>query len=131
MFKTLKISLLIVGGLILSITTAKTSIAEAPAPVIPPKEPTVQELVSKYALMYNVSEQRMLGTMKCESGFNPKAIGDKGTSFGLSQIHLPAHPTITKEQALNPDFAVQFMAKSFAQGKERMWTCWRLLYGVK
>ena len=135
MSRTLKMVLLIIGGLILVFTITKTSIAEAPAPPVPITQPTVQELIGKYALQYNVSASRMLNTMKCESGLKSDAQGDMKngvyTSFGLSQIHLPAHPEVTKEQALNPDFAVEFMAKGFAQHKERMWTCWRTLYGVK
>jgi len=40
-----------------------------------------------------------------ESGENDMAIGDGGTSFGRFQIHLPAHPEITVEQAQDPEFS--------------------------
>lgn len=63
-----------------------------------------------------------------ESGWHPDAVGDKGTSFGLVQIHLPAHPHITKEQALNPTFALNFIVDEFLLGHERKWTCWRVMY---
>jgi hypothetical protein len=42
-----------------------------------------------------------------ESGGNPNAIGDNGTSFGLWQIHLPAHPDISQADATNPLTAAQ------------------------
>lgn len=66
--------------------------------------------------------------MKCESSFNENAVGDNGNSFGLVQIYLPAHPEITREQALDKEFAVKFMAEQFSQGNARIWTCYRIQY---
>ncbi len=63
-----------------------------------------------------------------ESNWNPNAVGDHGTSFGLAQIHLPAHPGITKEQALDPEFALNFITDQFIKGNEWMWTCWKVVY---
>lgn len=37
-----------------------------------------------------------------ESGGNPRAIGDGGHSFGLWQIHLPAHPQYKGTNLLDP-----------------------------
>lgn len=37
-----------------------------------------------------------------ESGGNPKAVGDQGTSYGLWQIHLPAHPDVSVACAEDP-----------------------------
>jgi hypothetical protein len=102
----------------------------ARAPTRTLQEYSVPELVAHFASQYSVSEKQMLATMKCESSLNPKAIGDHNTSFGISQIHLPAHPDVTKEQAFDPVFASEFMAKNFAQGNQKAWTCWRLLYSV-
>lgn len=101
--------------------------AEAQAPVRTVKDFTPAELVVYYASVYHVSAQQMTDTIQCESRFNPNAVGDHGKSFGLSQIYLPAHKNITKEQALDPIFSIEFMAKSFKQGKQNMWTCTRLL----
>lgn len=64
-----------------------------------------------------------------ESGWYPNAVGDNGKSFGLVQIHLPSHPGVTASQAKDPVFALTFIVDAFASGKERMWTCWRALYG--
>jgi len=49
--------------------------------------------------------------------------GDREQSFGLVQIHVPVHP-VTKEQAVQPTFAVDFLAKNVAAGKASMWTCY-------
>ena len=64
-----------------------------------------------------------------ESGWHPDAIGDNGTSFGLVQIHLLAHPNITREQALNPTFALNFIVDEFLKGNEWKWTCYKAIYG--
>lgn len=96
-------------------------------PVIATSTMTIAGKISYYSEMYKVSSSTIYNTIKCESGFNPKAIGDHGTSFGLSQIHLPAHTEITKEQAFNEDFAIDFMASSTSHGKLSMWSCARIL----
>lgn len=85
----------------------------------------------------------MLAVIDCESQFVydtqsrhvytpsnvPKGydVGDREQSFGLVQIHLPAHPTITKEQAYDPEFSVDFLARHLKNGDGNMWTCYRTL----
>lgn len=71
---------------------------------------------------------KVISTLRCESHFNPNAIGDNGTSFGLAQIHLPAHPNITKEQALDPKFAIEFITSEFQKGNQWKWSCYKKLY---
>ncbi len=39
-----------------------------------------------------------------ESGGNPGAVGDNGSSFGLWQIHTPAHPEYTAASLMTPGF---------------------------
>lgn len=45
--------------------------------------------------------------------------GDNGTSFGPFQIHLPAHPGVSRAQAENPAFAVAYMLPAYAGGVAR------------
>lgn len=98
------------------------------APVRPKTAPrSIDELISDASLKYGVSEAVMRKVVACESTFNPNAIGDGGKSFGLVQIHLPSHPYVSREEALNPEFAVEFLAKNLSLGKGRMWTCYRNL----
>lgn len=94
----------------------------------------------KKAKEYNVSAQTMLAVIECESKFRIDVqsnhrytptnvppgyeVGDREQSFGLVQVHLPAHPTITKEQATNPEFAVEFLANNLQQNRGNMWTCY-------
>jgi hypothetical protein len=82
----------------------------------------------------------MSGIISCESGWNytvqsnhryttnaPKGYtsGMREQSYGLVQIHLPAHPSISKEQATDPEFAVDFLAKNIAAGRASMWSCYK------
>lgn len=118
----------IIIGLALVFLSYNPSPLIASAPLRTLNEYTATELVTHFASQYQVSEKQLLATIRCESSFNEKAIGDSGKSFGLSQIHLPSHPKVTKEQALNKRFAIEFMAKAFAKNQQRMWTCWRNIY---
>lgn len=54
-------------------------------------------------------------------------VGDREESWGLVQIHLPAHPTISKEQANDPEYAAEFLARNLKAGRGSMWTCYSIL----
>lgn len=84
----------------------------------------IQEIAKKYA----VSAYEIDKVVQCESGYNPLAVGDKGKSFGLVQIHLPAHPNITKEQAFDEDFALNFIASEFSKNNKWKWSCYKSLF---
>ena len=89
---------------------------------------------------YGVSAGLMDEIIGCESQWNvslqsyahytaknvPKGfkVGDREQSWGLVQIHLPAHPNITKAQALNPVFAANFLAENIAAGNPEAWSCY-------
>lgn len=92
------------------------------------------QLTYKYAEIYNVNPKTMLNIINCENtewdiDLQSRIINKKGIreeSYGLSQIHLPSHPDISKEQATDPDFALEFMAKNISKGKISMWSCARI-----
>lgn len=92
-------------------------------------EPTLFYLASTTAVKYGLNPQRFTDTLYCESGLKIDAIGDHNTSFGISQIHLTAHPDITKAQALDPVWSLEFAANEFAKGNAREWSCYNKLYG--
>jgi hypothetical protein len=80
-------------------------------------------------------KEEILKTIECESGFNPliqsqhkDPSGPNGQedSWGLVQINLPAHPSITREQAQNWKFSLEFMKQNFEAGNQSMWTCWKI-----
>ena len=107
---------------------SKISYIKPPEPPRTDKQ-AILEYISFYAEKHAVSEITMQRVIACESGYKHTAIGDGGNSYGLVQIHLPSHPTITKEQATNPLFAVEFLAENLADGKGKLWTCYRKLIG--
>lgn len=68
-------------------------------------------------------------TAVCESHLDTYAVGDQGTSFGVWQIHLPAHPDITKAEATDYVWATEWAAHQFLEGHAKEWTCYRILTG--
>lgn len=53
----------------------------------------------------------------------PDSSGPNGLedSWGICQIHLPDHPDITKEQALDPAFCIPWAAEQWNAGRYRQW----------
>jgi soluble lytic murein transglycosylase-like protein len=131
--KLLAVALTLIG---LSSFGVKPVIAEAPqskklefieikAEIKKPQ--SIEEMIVEHAKKYGVNPTVALAVAKCESGFKAGAVGDKGTSFGVYQIHLPAHPTVTKEQALDPHWAIEWSMPRL-KSTPRIWSCYRLLY---
>lgn len=105
-----------------------TATAESPLQEITYNKDMISQIIGYYAHEYNISEKVMNKVIACESTYNHNAIGDGGKSFGLSQIHLPSWGgNITKEQATNPYFAVEFLADKLSKGQGRLWTCYKKL----
>lgn len=107
---------------------------EIPLPPPPPPIPTLppsdmpgmepREIADAKAEEYNVSADLIKDIIDCESRWVPNAVGDGGNSHGLVQIHLPSHPYVTKEEAYDPTFAIDFLAKHLSLGNGSMWTCY-------
>lgn len=108
--------------------------AEEPAPVvlIEAKVNWTHERIDKEieakAVEYGTSAQTLKRIVQCESGYvtdiqSAKMLSyGREKSFGLVQIHLPAHKDITYEQAINPAFAIDYLAKNYAHHTDR-WSC--------
>ena len=118
------LELLIALGLVVQIhfVSASTTIPEATT-----TPSTIPEMVSWSANKYGVDPEIITKVIQCESTSNPTAIGDHGHSYGISQIYLPAHPEITKDQALDPAWAIDYLAQQISIGKGNRWTCYRKL----
>lgn len=84
----------------------------------------VKEQIDDDLLKYCSIDQRGIATViiQSESQFNPLAVGDNGTSFGLVQIHTSVHPDISIFQAEDIDFSIQFLCKNLMKGKGKMWS---------
>ena len=91
---------------------------------------TSKELVSYFADKYDVSQETMIRIINCENAeWNPALQsriikkGKREESWGLVQIHLLSHPEITKEQATDASFSIEFLAKYLSLEKGKMWSC--------
>ena len=74
-----------------------------------------------------VDSNLALRVATCESNLNHLAIGDKGKSFGLWQIHEPSWPG-TKEIALDPIKSTDWAMEHLSKGRWGMWSCWKEIY---
>ncbi len=110
-------------------------------PVEPPPFPVehaervkvVRSLIEEAGTRYEASEtekRQAWNIVRCENReLDPGAQSrvmhgtKREDSWGLAQIHLPAHPEVSKEQATDPEFAIDFLVKNVSEGKAYMWTC--------
>jgi hypothetical protein len=125
-------------------TAAATVLAETteaptePEPIAAAKPTDVEGLIRYHAAIHGANADDMVAVARCESGLVTDIqskhtyregnrwgfpAGTREKSFGLAQIHLPDNPTVTYAQAIDPDFAAEFMARKFAAGRQSMWTC--------
>lgn len=106
---------------------------------VPPQQPGLSiprswtseeltQLIVETARKHQINEIRFLKTAQCESSLRASVVGDDGNSIGLFQIHLPSHPTVTEEQAMNPEWAVEWAAEKFKKNP-KIWVCYNILYG--
>lgn len=120
---------------ILLAATLTIEVVYAEAPLEPKKTSwsveEVKVMVDSYADQYGVSRSIMHAVVKCESGYVYNVPGDKRhgayESFGVSQIHLKDHPDVSYEEAINADFALNFMASEMKAGRSWQWSCWKKL----
>jgi hypothetical protein len=124
--------------IILPILFLATSTATG-TPIELPRQLSPREIVQVKAVEYGVPAPLLEKIITCESQWQPTAQsrhiypftdakrgiykGQRERSFGLVQISLPHHPDITKEQAISPEFAIDFLAKNVAKGRGGMWSC--------
>lgn len=99
------------------------------------------ERIHFYSDKYNVSFDKMYKVVECETAhtFNPQiqsqvrynfsspqrgiVKNEQEKSYGLAQIHLPDHPTVSVQQATDIDFSLNFLAENLSKGRDRMWSC--------
>lgn len=82
----------------------------------------ITDYIITESLVAGVDPQIVLNTARNESRLNPNAIGDHGTSYGLYQLHLPAHPDISKENAENIIWSTQWTINEIRKNSCKIWT---------
>ena len=81
-------------------------------------------IAERYALNIDL----FLDVVSCESGWNKNAVGDKDTSHGLLQFHLPEKDWgFSTEQAYDPYFSIAQAGLAWSKGQESRWSCYKLL----
>ncbi len=130
----------LLGGLVIQLLLAQAALDRmAHTPIAYADEVPVQQQIplppsftfdhkasiAYWASKFDADAKEMSQTIQCESQYRIDAVGDHGTSFGLVQIHLPAHPDVSQKQALDPDFSVKWMAEHWYE--KRIWSCARIL----
>ena len=105
-------------------------------------ELSIDEMITKYAMEFGVSEKTMKDVMDCENVAHDPTLqsglhytkdhpewgvkkGDRELSFGLVQIHLPSHPSVSYEEATNSDYSIRFLARGLSEGRGSQWSCFR------
>lgn len=128
----------IVVFILIFLTTSQITrvTAEAPQPIVEEAIATLHKsdytrediinLISIYSEKYQVDELIVKQVVWHESHYNRFDIGDDGHAFGLAQINDIYHPNITKEQAQDPHFALDFLAKNIKEGNGKKWTGYRV-----
>lgn len=101
------------------------------SPAVLSSNPTKEEIeryIRQIARENGINEELFVSVSKCESGLNPLAHGDGhlGGSYGLWQIHKPAHPDVSYEQATNIEWSTQWAIEKW-KINPKIWTCYRLI----
>lgn len=110
--------------------TIQIPVAEAAALDYSPA--AVREFASTTASEYGLNITHFLDVLQYEDGFEngqstiPDPAGPNGLedSWGDCQIHLPAHKSISKEQATDPYWCIPWMAQMWANGYANQWSAW-------
>ena len=91
------------------------------------KKEAVEQHIVLEARKWGVDERLALDISKCESGYNPLAVGDFGASRGIWQINRPAWPKITDEQAHSVEWSTSWAMQKMKEGKHNIWSCFKLV----
>jgi len=126
---------LVLGLLAIQLNLAKLSLQQmqpiAIAATLQPED--YKTYASTTAEKLGIDPDVFTNVLQCESHFRPDAPGDfstttkQYTSFGIAQIHLIAHPDVTKAQALDGIWSIDWAAQQFAKGNAHWWSCYKLL----
>ena len=92
----------------------------AEAHIEPPK-PDLRELSISIAEEYEISTTTLYNLLESESRFNPQAESETN-DWGIAQLNLDANPDITKEQALDPEWAMRYTASELKKGHAERWS---------
>lgn len=88
---------------------------------------TLRTYASYQAIQHNIDPLLFQKVIECESRWNPKAVGDANSSFGIAQFHNLKDWGMTKEQAYDPYYSITRMSEAWEQGLQNKWSCTKLV----
>ncbi len=135
----------IVCVLIVCLTAFPQSTTVAHAEDLPPLcnvgRECLEEMVDRYAKIFNTPSEPIKKTIMCESGWNSQAVNWQDShalsqgSHGIAQFsketiaHYGAEIGMAHADPYNPEEAIQVMSYMFSIGESNHWTCFRKIYG--
>jgi soluble lytic murein transglycosylase-like protein len=114
------------GNGLIATAQAQEVVSITDKPVQP--EPTpgfYKKYVEAEAKLYGVNPETADFIVEHESRFDPAAIGDSSSSFGMWQINLPSHPEITQTEALDYRWSTEWAMTQIIAGRVNQWSTWR------
>lgn len=86
-----------------------------------------QVLANQISAAYAVPASTVKSIITCESSWKADAhhVTKWENSYGLVQINLKAHPSITPDEATDPTYAITYLAANLKDGKGGMWSCYK------
>jgi hypothetical protein len=108
----------------------------ASAPIeVKPKVLSVKETIQKYAELHQVSAEQLLTVAKCESSYDPKALGDNGKAANIFQYHKATFIGFSKLMGEELDYhSYEDQAKltawiwKYHPEYRNQWTCFTKFY---
>ena len=85
-------------------------------------------LANQIGTAYHTNVPLIKAVVTCESSWSAGAtnVSKKEQSYGLVQINRLAHPSISIQQAEDPSFALNYLAKGLSTGSDH-WTCQKMV----
>lgn len=89
----------------------------------------IKEAIREVAIKYGVDNSQLIQVIKCESGFNAKAIGDSGKAYGLLQYHKPTFDGFCSGDYHSPKDQLNCVGKMWQTERLKLhWSCWKTYF---
>lgn len=105
------------------------AVLTVPVETAPLTQTELIAIATDEAKSHHLNVEHFLKTIECESAWDVNAVGDRGTSIGLAQLHFPGNWEISTSSAKDPYIALSIMAQAWEDNRYAEWSCWRNLFG--
>lgn len=117
------LSLCIFIGLFLPFSSTSIEYVRAETPTS-----SINDLIVENSNKYDVPMSTLIRVIKCESGFDPKAIGDGGLAYGIAQFHKQTFDAFSKEEGETLNYhstydQIKLLSWAISKDYGKHWTC--------